>query len=59
MTFVFVYAYMTYEGGHPRRRSGALALLTTVIMFALFVIVFGVRLEGEVVFRMLFDLPAL
>lgn len=59
MTFIFVYAYMSYEGGHTRRRSGVLALLTTVAMFALFVVVFGVRLRGGVVFRALFELPAL
>lgn len=56
MTLVFVYAYLYIEGDHGRRRSGVIAVLTTLIMYGLFVVVFGVRLNGGAVFVFLFDL---
>jgi hypothetical protein len=56
MTLVFVYAYLYIEGDHSRRRSGTIAVLTTAIMYGLFVAVFGVRLNGGAVFVFFFDL---
>lgn len=56
MTLVFVYAHLAYEGGHSRRESGIIAVVTTVVMFLLFVTLFGVRLDGGAVFVLLLDL---
>lgn len=55
MTLVFVYAYLFVEGDHSRKRSGIIAAVTTAVMFGLFVVVFGVRLNGGAVFVFLFD----
>lgn len=49
MTFAFVYAYLTVEGGHERRRSALIAILSTAFTYALFVLAFGVRLDGGAV----------
>lgn len=59
MTLVFIYAYMTIEGDHTRRESGIIALVTTAAMYVLFVVVFGVRLDGGAVFLLLFDVLGL
>lgn len=55
-TFAFAYAYMTVEGDHSRGTSAILALLTTASAYALFVVTFGVRLDGGAVIVLLFDL---
>lgn len=55
MTLVFVYGYLFVEGDHSRKRSGIIAAVTTVVMYGLFVAVFGVRLNGGAVFVFLFD----
>lgn len=56
MTFVFIYAYMTIEGDHSRRESGIIAIVTGTVMYLLFVVVFGVRLDGGAIFNFFFDL---
>lgn len=56
MTLLFVYAYMIVEGDHDWPRSAIVAVVTTGFMYALFVAVFGVRLDGGAVFRLLFDI---
>lgn len=55
-SFLLVYAYMTFEGEHGTRRSLLVATLTTVCMYALFGLLFGVRLEGGAVLTYLLEL---
>lgn len=54
-TFALVFAYLTIEGRHSRRRSLLIASVTTVFMYGLFVVLFRVRLDGGLVANVVLD----
>lgn len=52
----FVYAYLTLEGGHSRRRSATIGAVTALAVSALFELVFATPLYAGVIPNLLLEL---